>query len=198
VVTSYSHQVGFFRAGLSVSLLHSSIAGVGATGIAADIGGAFNHPEKDLTVGLVFRNIGVVLSDFPGNNGHMPFDVQAGVSYRPAFMPFRFSVTAHNLIREDLIYEDSPAFSEGIFRRLVFATQVGIGKSVVLRAGYNHLLRKELRLDLAGGGAGFAYGLEVRGGLFSIAYTHLGYHAAGGGDHISLTANIERLAGKLF
>ncbi|MGB3182738.1 MAG: type IX secretion system protein PorQ [Cyclobacteriaceae bacterium] len=201
VVASYSHQAGPFRAGLSLSLLHSSIADAGATGLGVDIGGVFRHPEKDLTAGLTFRNLGVVLSDFPGGEGTMPFDMLAGISYKPAFMPFRFSVTGHNLIREDLIYEEeneSPAFTEGIFRRLVFATQVDLGRNVTVRAGYNHLLRKELRLDLAGGGAGFSYGLEIRGGLFTIGYSHLGYHAAGGGDHISLTANVKRLAGKLF
>ncbi|MFA0960844.1 type IX secretion system protein PorQ [Roseivirga sp. BDSF3-8] len=202
VTAAYSHQSGPFRAGLALSLLRSSIAGEGATGLALDIGGVFQHPEQDLTAGLVFRNAGVIISDYSGADSRMPFDVQAGLSFRPAFMPFRFSITAHNLLVDNLVYVESegerPPFTESIFRRLVFGTQIGLGKSVILRAGYNHLLRKELRLEQAGGGAGFAYGIEVRAGLFTLAYSHLGYHAAGGGDHISLTANMQTLAGKLF
>ncbi|MEQ9413814.1 MAG: PorV/PorQ family protein, partial [Cyclobacteriaceae bacterium] len=101
-----SHQVNLFRFGVNVKGVFSNLAGYRASALLVDIGGAFVHPTKDLSVGLAIKNAGVVLSEFSATStSQLPFDVQAGVTYKPEHMPIRFSATAYRLTDYNVPYE---------------------------------------------------------------------------------------------
>ena len=205
-----SHSMGFgpFRAGATLKLAVSDLAAFRASSLLFDLGGVFRHPEQDLTVGLAVKNLGLLLSDYTEDNeSQLPLDVQLGVTYKPQFMPFRFSVTARNLNRTDAVFFDpagnsliglteEPGLSEEIFRRLVFATELLISDNFQLRMGYNHLLRQELRLENASGGAGFSFGFMLKIKRFEFSYGRALYHAAGGSNTIQLVTDLSGLIKK--
>ena len=191
IMVGTSHAVGVFRLGGSLKFLSSDIAGFGANALAVDIGGTFRHPDRDLSVGMVIRNLGFMLSDFDkGSSTTLPFDVQAGVSFKPEFMPFRFHVTLFGLADWDSVegLEDKST-AEQIFGHVNFGTEVLLHRNIQLRFGYNHGRRNELRLDNAGGGAGFSYGIVFRTERFSLAYSRGGYHVAGGANNFTVMIN---------
>ncbi|UII29032.1 type IX secretion system protein PorQ [Fulvivirga maritima] len=190
-----SHQIGSFTMGATLKYINSSIDAYSANALAMDLGGVFKHPTLNLTAGLVFKNIGVVFSDYTETaDSRLPFDLQAGVSFKPEHMPFRFSFTGYNLARENDIYyggadEDAPGTFDKVFRHVVVGAELLISKNLNFRFGYNHLIREELKLEDGAHGAGFSYGLMFRIKAFEFAYSRGGYHAAGASNSFTITAN---------
>lgn len=205
---SHSRAFGPFRAGASLKLAVSDIAAFKASALLFDLGGTFKHPEKDLTVGLAVKNLGVLLSDYTDENESLlPLDVQLGITYKPEFMPFRFSVTARNLNRENAVFfdpagnslvgqDEEPGFGEEVFRRLVFGSELIFSPNFQFRMAYNHLLRQELRLENVSGGAGFSFGFMLKVKRFEFSYGRALYHTAGGSNTLQLGINTSGLIKK--
>jgi hypothetical protein len=193
-----SHTIGIFSVGASLKFLNSSLVGYSANALVMDIGGVLKHPKKQFSVGLAFKNIGFVLSEYSETSStKLPFDVQIGMSFKPEHMPFRFSLTGYNLKQGDISYFDSitvdPSEDKGVLdntlRHINIGAELLLSKNLNVRFGYNHLVRQELKLEDTGGGAGFSFGLMLRVKAFEFAYSHGGYHAAGGSNNFGLTAN---------
>lgn len=205
----HAMQFGAFSAGANAKVVVSDMAGFQASAFMLDLGGTFKHPEKDLTAGLLIKNMGFLISDYASDNkSQLPLDVQLGFSYKPEFMPLRFSVTAKNLLRSDLVYFDQgnsnalgggssePGFSEEVFRRLVFGAEFIFSPNFQLRAGYNHMLRQELKLENASGAGGFSFGFMFKVKRFEFAYSRALYHVAGGSNTFQINMNTEGLIKK--
>ncbi len=203
-----SQAFGPFRVGGNLKLAVSDLASFQASALLLDLGGTFLHPEKDLTIGFVIKHLGFLISDYTEeNSSQLPTDIQLGVSYKPEFMPFRFSVTARNLVRSDVTFFDpstnslfgentAPGFGEEIFRRLVFGVELLASSNFQLRFGYNHLLRQELKLENASGGAGFSFGFMFKVKRFEFAYSRALYHTAGGSNTLQMNLNLEGIINK--
>lgn len=198
---SNSHQVGPFTMGANLKFVQSSIYTYSANGIFLDFGGIYSHPEKQLTLALNMKNLGFLLSDYTNTgNAELPFDVQAGITFKPEYMPFRFTFTAYNLSRDNMAYfdeglfgaEEKPGQVDKIFRHINVGTEIILGKNFNVRLGYNHLLRKELRLSSTSGGAGFNFGFMLKIKAFELAYTNSSYHANGGRSFFTVTSNLNR------
>ena len=204
-----SHQFGPFLVGGNLKLASSDLASFQANALMFDLGGTFVHPTKDLTLGFLVRNIGFLLSDYTeGNNSQLPLDVQLGLTFKPEFMPFRFSITARNLNRADVVYFDpstnslfgsldEPKFSEELFRRLVFGTELLLSPNFQVRLGYNHLIRQELKNQNGiNGGAGFSFGFMFKTKRFEFAFSRALYHAAGGSNTLQMNVDLNGLIKK--
>lgn len=199
----HSHQVGSFRLGANLKVLLSQIAGFNASAMAVDLGGVFIHPRHDLNVGLVLKNVGLILSEYSEtSDSSLPFDVQLGTSFKPRYMPFRFSFTAYNLHQGDIAFfdpnnnlfnDEEPGIADMVLRHLAFGAELLIGRNLNVRFGYNHLIRRELRLGQTSGGAGFSFGFMFRVKSFEFSYSRGGYHAAGAANSFTLATNMNTL-----
>lgn len=203
---SHARQSEAFTLGATAKLAVSSMAGNKALGLLADIGGIFRHPEEDLTVGLVFKNVGYQVKIFDGGErSAMPFDAQLGISFKPEHMPVRLSVTAHRLYQFDVVYQDPNAkgqldadgnevkekvtFGDKVARHFVIGSEFIFSKNFNLRAGYNHMRRKELRLDNAAGGAGFSIGVMLRIKTFELSYGSAFFHPSGASHYVTISTD---------
>ena len=199
VVLGRSHQIRSFSFGASLKFLNSTIAGFSSNALVMDIGGVFIHPNQRFFVGLAIKNAGVILSDYTEtSDSELPFDVQLGLSFKPLYMPLRFSLTGYNLNRGNLATfndqlitqnQESASTFNKVFRHINVGAEVLFTKNFNLRFGYNHLVRQELKLESTAGGAGFSFGLMFRIKAFEFAYSRGGYHAAGGANNFTLTVN---------
>ncbi|MBF9253354.1 type IX secretion system protein PorQ [Pontibacter sp. 172403-2] len=203
---THAQQVEAFTIGATAKVAVSSIAGYKAVGILADAGVVFKHPEKDLTVGLAFKNMGYQVKTYDGGKRQpMPFDAQLGLSYKPEHMPVRLSFTAHRLYQFDIVYLDpatkggldgngnevkeEKALGDKIARHFVVGAEFVFSKNFEVRAGYNHLRRKELRLDTNAGGAGFSVGAMLRVRSFELDYSSAFFHPSGATHYITVSTN---------
>lgn len=182
------------RVGANLTFISSSLApGFTSAGLAMDLGAAYRSKDKLFSAGLSLRNAGMQLSTYtPGASREpLPFEIVAGISNKLRYMPLRFSVTLIQLEHPNLIYEDPNAPVEldlagnpieppnqtvdRIFRHVVFGGEFLLGRSLRLRAGYNHLRRQELRAENRGGMTGFSLGAGLRVRQFALDYGYSSY-----------------------
>ncbi|GAB2549149.1 type IX secretion system protein PorQ [Rufibacter soli] len=213
IAFSHAATIETFTLGATAKVAVSSIAGDQAVAALVDLGGIFKHPEQDFVVGLAIKNLGYMLNTFGnGEREDMPLDIQVGASYKPEHAPFRLSVTAHQLQRFDIVYLDpnkkgtlnenneevkeKKTFGDKLARHFVVGGELLLSDNFQLRGGYNHLRRKELVVENAGGMAGFSFGASVKVHAFRFEYSYAKFHVAGAGHYLTLNTDLDRFLKK--
>jgi len=202
VSISHARQANNFRFGTTIKFSNMSINGYHGNAILFDLGGVFIHPTSDFTVGMVIKNFGFVTSEFSStSNTALPFDVQVGTSIKPEHMPIRFSVTLHQLQQWDLTHTDEEINSfnsslDNMFRHVVLAAEIILNEHLSLLTGYNHLRRKDLRLEQSGGFSGFSIGTSISVKAFQLVYALGGYHVAGNTNTFTLATDLSLITTK--
>ena len=207
---SNAYTTGKFTFGATAKLAVSSIAGSRSLAGVADAGVVYKHPTADFTAGLVVKSVGYQFVAYPGTGrGRLPLDVQLGATVKPEHMPVRFSLTAHHLQQWDIQYFDPNArgtldasgvekkptrsFGDNLARHFTASAALVLGPGLQLRVGYNHLQRRELRLDNASGSAGLSFGAMVKISTFQLDYTHATLQAAGSSEYITVSRSLDSL-----
>ncbi len=203
LVISKSHQISNFRIGANFKMAFSNLAGYRANAMMVDVGGVFVHPKKDLRIGLVIKNLGVILSDYSNtSDAKLPFDVQLGVTFKPEHMPLRFSFTGYNLTSSAVTYYNAAAGDEKsgaldkIFRRINFGAEILLHKNVNVLVGYNYLVHQELKLQNAGGAAGFSFGFSARIKSIEFVFSRSAYVVGNAGYNFTLATDVNRFLRK--
>ena len=196
---SKAHQVGPITLGATLKFFHSMIDIYSSHLLAVDLGGVFRL-NPNWTFAMVFENMGVTLTDYSNNSdSSLPFDVKLGTSFKPKYMPVRFTITSNNLVGTNLMrpVEEDGRSNETIntinkaLKRINFGIELLLSKNFHFLAGYNHKRRQELTLDEAGGGAGLSYGIMLKIKRFQMRFSRAAYHAAGGTSFISIQTNVK-------
>ena len=201
---------GKFTFGLTTKLAVSSIAGSRSLAGVGDAGVVYKHAKQDFTVGLAVKNAGYQLTPYPGTDrGPLPLDVQLGASIKPEHMPLRLSLTAHHLQQWQIQYLDpnqrgqldannveikpTKSFADNLARHFTASAALLLSKNFNLRVGYNHLQRRELRLDNTSGSAGLSFGVMLKISAFQLDYTHATLQAAGSSEYFTLARSLDSL-----
>ena len=197
--------------GLNLKFITSSLEAYTASGIAADLAGAYFDPVKNMGFTVVFKNIGTQLKTYvpEGKKEDLPLDVQIGFSKKLNRAPFRFSIVLHDLNRWNLRYDnpfeaeisllgETPRetssfskFTDNLFRHVNLGGELVFGKSEVfrLRLGYSHQVRKELNVNNVRSMAGFSFGVGFKVSHFRFDYGIGQQHVAGAMNHVSISTN---------
>ncbi len=206
--------------GLLIRYIQSSLETYTSNGLMMDAGLTYRSEDGLNHYAIVLRGIGFQFSKYyPGQQiGKMPVDFQFGFSKRFKYVPFRFSMLAHDLNRWDLRY-DSPLdeqtgldfggeppkppsdFSQSVdnfFKHLTFGGEFMIGKKefLMLRVAYNHQMHQELSVVNLRSLAGFSGGVGVNLKAFILDYGFAVYHQAGSSKHLGVRININQLKGE--
>lgn len=190
-----AHQLGPFTLGANVKLAHSSIENYGSTALLMDIGGVF-RVNKNWTVAMVFENIGARITEYSSFSApQVPFDVKLGTTFKPQYMPLRFTVTSTNLVSDNFVEESDVAGRSNrtldkVWKRINLGAEVLLSENFQLLVGYSHKRKQELRLADSGGGAGISYGMMVKIKRIEFRFSRATFHAAGGSSFISLRTDL--------
>lgn len=206
---THARTEGNFTLGATIKAVGSAIETYSAFGVLADLGGVWRHPQKDLTFGLVAKNIGYLVKNYGPIDADLPFDLQAGVTVKPRHAPIRLTITAHHLQRFDISYNDpnlnirydlsgnpipqTVSVSEKIARHLSVGAELLVHRNVHLLVGYNHQKRAEGKLTTGGGGAGISFGTSVQARGFQLTYARFSSVPTAGTSQLSLRIDLERL-----
>jgi len=203
--------------GANLKSIFSRAEQYSSSGIVMDAGINYERDSSRTIISLLIRNVGTELTTFSDTRFGTPLDVQIGISRRLKYLPFRFSVIAHQLHIADVRYDD-PAnrnninffgeevkvnkFSQtvdNVFRHLIFNGELMLGKNenLRLRAGYNHLRRKELSLSTFRSLAGFSFGVGVKVSAFKIDYGAGYHHLVGAVNHLSISTDLSKFFKKI-
>ena len=207
LVGGYAKSLGPFSMGVNAKMVYSSMAGYNASAFMVDFGTLYKHPTQQLTVGLVFKNVGFNLNNYvKGDAVNLPFDIQLGATYKPEHMPLRFSITTHHLYKFDIAYNDpainvkvnidgtvssiESTFSDKLLRHFVIGGEFLFTKNVQARFGYNFLMRRELKFQDRAAAAGLSWGFMIRVKKFDIEFTRAYYSIKGGTSFFTLCLNM--------
>lgn len=205
----YGHTLNHFTFGGSVKWVGSGIENYQLWGLAVDWGGVFKHPVHDFTAGIVVKNMGFIRKNYGGGNAPpLPFDVRAGITFKPTYMPVRFSMTAHHLYRFDMVYNDPNLFfdydsdgnrirkkvsaAEKTLRHISLGAELLIHKQFRILLGYDHLRRQELRLQNKAGIPGFSLGMLLRIKRYDFSYGYAQHVPGGGSSTFSALINLQK------
>ena len=204
---------GRFTAGMNLKGAFSHFESYTSTGIVADFGLNYAKDSSGFVLSFAIRNLGTEISTYNGKRFGAPLDIQIGISKRLKHLPFRFSVIAHQLQHGNIRYDDpdlkvtTDLFGEkikentfknavdNIFRHLVFNGEFLLGKheNLRIRAGYNHLRRKELSLSTFRSLAGFSLGFGIKVSYFKLDYGVGYHHLAGAANHITIRTDMGQI-----
>jgi len=204
-------------AGVNLKFLTGHYESYASAGIGIDLGLYYQKSDTSGTWGIVLKNMGGELNAIADQKRSLPFDLQIAYSKRLQHLPFRFTITGHNLQKWYIRYDDpdidnpqglfetatpKSGFSKGLdnfFRHLIFSGEFLIGKREQLRMrfAYNHLRKQELKLSSFSSSSGFSLGFGFNIKKIQIDYGIGYYHLAGATNHLSLRLNMGRIFSKI-
>jgi len=204
-------------AGANLKYVSANYESYSSSAISTDLGLSYVNQESRFIASLVFKNLGIQLSKFAENKESIPLNVQLGISKKLKHLPFRISVTAQNLQKWGIRYDDpnatvetdifgavqeTNAFNERIdnlFRHFIFGGEFLLGRSQNLRfrIGYNHLRRQELKVSQFRSFGGFSLGAGLKIYKFRIDYGVGYYHLGGASNHLTISTNLTEFRKKL-
>lgn len=195
--------------GANLRYITSRLESYNATGLAGDLAAMFHDTARQVNISLTIKNIGGQLTTYREGSGEpLPFEMQAGISKRLKHLPFRLSVIYRYLDRWNIRYNDPNAeeetsffgetetttenpFVDNLARHLVFSGEFLFGKkeNFRLRAGYNHLQRKEMTVKNLRSLAGFSMGFGIKVNRFRVEYGRAFQHLGVPLNHFSFSTN---------
>lgn len=192
--------------GGTLKFINSSYQQYKSNAIAMDFGLVYFDSAKKLTLAFTAKNMGFQLKTFAGEKEDIPFDLQIGITKKLAKAPFGFSLTAQQLHRFNLMYNDTAFNNENrfgnassvhkFFNHFVLATHLYLGQNLEASFGYNHLRRQELSVQNSGSGlAGFSAGLHIKFSKLQILYARSTYQRGISYNQIGITAQLNKLVG---
>jgi hypothetical protein len=201
-----------FSIGANFKMIYSSMHSYNSMGMAVDVGGSYHNSEKNFTISLVARNIGMQLSAYDGGEREpLPFEIQLGLSKRLQHLPFRYYIMVNHMEKWDLTYDDPleeeldpvtgevkedsglSKFGDKFMRHIVVGGEINPVKSLSIRIGYNYQRRQELKIADNASTVGFSWGIGLRIKAFSINYSRSTYHLHGSPNYITLSTDLDKL-----
>ncbi|WP_052315333.1 type IX secretion system protein PorQ [Emticicia oligotrophica] len=195
LTTTYARQINNITFGTTAKMVGSILESYSSLAFLTDWGGIFKHPIHDFTIGLVAKNVGYVLKSYGNIRPDLPFDLQIGTSFKPKYMPVRFSFTGHHLYTFNIINNNpnlnfkfdeqgnkvpkSYSVADKISRHFITGAELLFHKNFNLLIGYNFLIRKELVVNGLGGASGFSFGANLRLKKIDFCFSHAFLSAKG-------------------
>lgn len=197
--------------GANIKFVTSSLESYNSNGIMADFSATYHDTSKLINFTLLFKNVGVQLKTYTDENREpVPFEMQAGISKRLRYLPFRLSVIYRYVDRYNILYDDPNStedtfffgedqgsgdnnFIDNLSRHFVFSGEFLFGRkdNFRLRLGYNHLKRKELSVRNLRSLAGFSMGVGLKINRFRVDFARSISHLGAGTTHLGISTNFK-------
>ncbi len=224
IPTEWGIQIGagrqishHYSIGANLKFMASNLGKYNSGGMAVDLAASYIDTTHKLTASLLIRDIGVQFKPYVKGQSRepLPFDIQIGISYKPKFLPFRFSLIAHNLFRWNIRYDDpndvqttslftdstqTPKVKKHTFdkvaRHFIIGTEVSIAKVLRINVAYNQMNRGEHAFENKRSLAGFSFGLGLHIKQFDFSYGMQVFAKGFTAHHFTLNIDIGKLMKK--
>lgn len=203
---TYSHDfTSRLRGGINMKMIYSSYEQYSAFAMAADVGLNYYDDIHDMSLSVVFKNMGGQLKRFDRNYDRLPFDIQLGWMQALGSSPFSLSITAFNLTRWKLHYyehtEDDgvkeltvkDSFAKNFFRHFIFGLQYQPSERLYVDLAYNYKVRSDMSTYQRNFFSGFSLGFGLKTRTFSVGAAYAMPHKGGSSLLINLGLQISEL-----
>ncbi|MDR1372298.1 MAG: type IX secretion system protein PorQ [Dysgonamonadaceae bacterium] len=165
----FSHQLSeFFWGGVAAKFVYSNYFHNTAIGLGADLGINYYHPDTELSIGVVGKNLGRQVKAYEEELADLPWDIQIGMSQRLKHAPVRYSVSFINLNH----------WQKPLLRHLVIGLELAPVENLWIAAGFNSKRASDFAITDGNKLAGFSIGAGIKVSYFSIGCAVGAYHPA--------------------
>ncbi len=192
--------------GISLKFISSRYGSYRANGLAMDMGLLYADSSGGFRASVVMKNAGSQLKKYAdGSSEELPFEMQAGITQRLEGSPFLISLTAQQMNRFNIRYNDTSynnangisskkfGFSGKLIDHLIIGITIELYDRLVVDLGYNFLRRRDLNIGAGGNGLnGFSYGMELKLKKFMFHFARANYQANTAYSQIGLTLKMEQ------
>ena len=166
------------RGGVTAKFVYSNYAYNTAIGLGVDLGLSYYNADKNLSVGLVGKNLGRQIKAYETELANLPWEIQFGISQKLAHAPIRYSITgvrlnqwkSYNLQRE------KDAFATTLVKHLVFGVEFLLSDNFWFGVGYNTKRAADLHLSEGNNFSGFSIGAGLKVKAFAFGCSVGQYH----------------------
>lgn len=198
----------YFSIGANLNLLTSAYDTYTAFGMSVDLAGTFRHEKSNITMSLMFKNLGFQFKSFTQKNQEpLPVNIMLGLAYKFHKAPFRLGISFHNLQNWNLAYQDpnsttidpitgqvipteKPGFGEELLQHMSFSLEAIISKTIFIRLGFNYHRRQQMKILDKPGAAGLSFGGGFSIKMFRFSYGLAFYDGRGLNNVFSISTNI--------
>jgi len=184
------------RGGIAAKFLYSDYLGYTAIGLGVDLGLSYYNREKNLSIGLVGKNLGRQVKAYEEEQLNLPWDIQLGLSQKLGHAPIRYSITAVNLTRWKFydLQDKRETFSKTFFKHFIFGVELLPTENFWIAVGYNIKRGSDMSLTLNDGNGntfgGFSAGAGLTVKAFSIGCSLAKYHPAATSFMVSISTSL--------
>ena len=204
-----------FSIGANLKTVFSHYGPYFSSGLAVDVAGSYFNDDKNLSLTLLAKNVGLQLCSYaPGNREMLPFDLQFAFSQRLKHVPIRYHITLHSLYRWNMNHYgyDNPfmeidaisgelqypskfaQIADNFFRHIVFGIEIEPSKYFSFQLAYNHNIHQEMKVLSRKSMAGFSYGFQLNIKGIRLGFSRLHYAVGATPNCIDLAFNFDELA----
>lgn len=204
-----------FAVGANLKTIFSHYDAYYSAGLAVDVAGSYFDTASNLSLTLLFKNIGGPVKSYaPGNFENLPFDIQFALSQRLKHVPIRYHISLHSLYRWNMNYygQDNPfistdaitgepqypskiaQFADNFFRHFVIGLELEPIKYFSIQVAYNHNVHQEMRVISRKSLAGFSYGIRLNIKGIRVGFSRLHYAIGATPNCFDLALDFEELA----
>jgi hypothetical protein len=198
----------YFSVGANLNILTSAYDTYTSVGMSVDLAGTFRHEKSNVTLSLMFKNLGFQFKSFTQKNQELlPVNILLGLSYKFHHAPFRLGLSFHNLQNWKLAYQDpnsstidpitgqlvpaeKPSFGEELLQHISFSVEAIIVKNIFIRVGFNYHRRQQMKILDKPGAAGLSFGGGFSIKMFRFGYGLAFYDGRGLNNVFSISTNI--------
>lgn len=163
--------------GVTGNFICSRYGSLTSIAVGVDMGLLYVFPEDGFSLGLAVTNLGGQIKAFENTFQKLPFNLSAGVTWKPEHAPLRFTLTLDRLTNwneEDFYFADDaePGFGDILRRHISLGLDFLLTDRFYLAAGCN-LLRREEMSDKGNrglSGLSMGAGLNLDKMAFSLSY----------------------------
>tara|TARA_B100000959_G_C14954059_1_gene612954 strand:+ start:54 stop:698 length:645 start_codon:yes stop_codon:yes gene_type:complete len=173
-----SYKVSNITIGTNIKFFNSKLYDESYSGFLVDVGMIY-IPEKinNLTLALVLSNYGFLLTN---NHTDLPSNIKIGLTFKPEYMPLRFSFTFYQ-----------PQKNNFISQNISLGIEVLFSKYFNILVGYNHRNNKSFKLN-SDKLRGLSYGLELTLKRINLNYSRLILNSISNSNNISINYTLKK------
>lgn len=182
LMTIYSFDFShYFTGGVTGKFIYSNYEQVYSLALGVDLGLNYYNPESLLSISVVARNLGGQVKTFDGIHEALPFNLLMGLSKELAHAPIRLSLTLTDLDKwksEDFYNQSDKSWTDILLKHFIIGADIFPTSNTYISAGYNFLLRSELKNNVRRSFEGFSIGAGLQMKSMKIGISYGKYHVA--------------------
>jgi hypothetical protein len=190
-----------FNLGANAKLIYSVYESFSSIALAADVAATYQDTSKNLSLGLIVRNLGYQVQPFAQTRENLPLKIDVSFSQKLKYAPFKYHITYQNLQKFNLntgmnssetdiltgeSLDSGNSFGSNLSKHFILGTELLLTQSFNLLAAYNFEKGRDLAVAGSGSASGLSFGLAIKLKKFSFYYANSKLNAAGSNNYFSI------------